>query len=101
MLVTGGSEWLRSTHQAADVFTAVEHERVVLPEPDCIVRASFLVRFSDSKKRRTIKIIGQQQAERGAGWRYGADGKVAGRAQVSSSNASSDEQESEGVLASA
>jgi hypothetical protein len=36
----------------------VENERVVLPEAESLVRASFLVRFSDSKKRRTIKILG-------------------------------------------
>lgn len=56
--LTGGRDWLRQTHHAPDLFTVVEHERVQLPEPDCLVRASFLVRFSDSKKRRMIKIMG-------------------------------------------
>ena len=61
ILAAAGSEWLRSTHHASDLFTAVENERVVLPEPECLVRASFLVRFSDSKKRRTIKILGSNK----------------------------------------
>lgn len=61
ILAASGSEWLRSTHHASDLFTAVENERVVLPEPECLVRASFLVRFSDSKKRRTIKILGSNK----------------------------------------
>lgn len=59
--LTGGRDWLRQTHHAEDLFTAIEHERVILPEPDCLVRASFLVRFSDSKKRRTIKILGSNK----------------------------------------
>ena len=61
ILAAAGSEWLRSTHHASDLFTAVENERVVLPEAECLVRASFLVRFSDSKKRRTIKILGSNK----------------------------------------
>ncbi len=55
---SGGKDWLRTSYLAPDVFTTVEQERVVLPEADFLVRASFLVRFSDSKKRRTIKIMG-------------------------------------------
>ncbi|MDD1748269.1 MAG: hypothetical protein LUO89_00165 [Methanothrix sp.] len=100
VLVAGGSEWLRSTHNAADLFTAVEHERVVLPEADCIVRASFLVRFSDSKKRRTIKIMGSNKLS------VVRDGDTAlmekwldARGFISKRN--SNEPESEGVLASA
>lgn len=58
---TGGRDWLRVAYQASDVFTMVEHERVVLPEADLLVRASFSVRFSDSKKQRTIKIIGSNK----------------------------------------
>ena len=100
VLVVGGSEWLRSTHNAADLFTAVEHERVVLPEPDCIVRASFLVRFSDSKKRRTIKIMGSNKLS------VVRDGDTALMEKWLDARGfiikrSSDEQESEGVLASA
>lgn len=59
--LTGGRDWLRQTHNAPDLFTAIERERVVLPEPDCLVRASFLVRFSDSRKRRMIKIMGSNR----------------------------------------
>lgn len=59
--LTGGRDWLRQTHHAEDLFTVVEAERVLLPEPDCLVRASFLVRFSDSKKRRTIKVMGSNK----------------------------------------
>ncbi len=59
--LTGGRDWLRQTHNAGDLFTIVENERVVLPEPSCLVRASFLVRFSDSKKRRTIKVMGSNK----------------------------------------
>lgn len=59
--LTAGRDWLRQTHHAADLFTVIEQERVLLPEPDCLVRASFLVQFSDSKKRRTIKILGSNK----------------------------------------
>lgn len=59
--LTGGKDWLRVSYQAPDVFTTIDQERVELPEPDCLVRASFLVRFSDSKKRRTIKILGSNR----------------------------------------
>jgi hypothetical protein len=59
--LTGGRDWLRQTHHAEDLFNAIEHERVVLPAAECLVRASFLVRFSDSKKRRTIKILGSNK----------------------------------------
>jgi hypothetical protein len=59
--LTGGRDWLRQVHHCQDLFTAVEHERVVLPEAECLVRANFLVRFSDSKKRRTIKILGSNK----------------------------------------
>lgn len=59
--LTGGRHYLRQTHNAEDLFTIIEQERVVLPETDCLVRASFLVRFSDSKKRRTIKIMGSNK----------------------------------------
>jgi hypothetical protein len=59
--LTGGRDWLRQTHHAEDLFHAIEHERVVLPAAECLVRASFLVRFSDSKKRRTIKILGSNK----------------------------------------
>jgi hypothetical protein len=58
---TGGRDWLRIGYQAADVFTAVEEEKVVLPEAELLVRASFSVSFSDSKKRRTIKILGSNK----------------------------------------
>lgn len=58
---TGGRDWLRQTQQAWDLFTLIEQERVVLPEVDWLVRASFLVRFSDSKKRRMIKILGSNK----------------------------------------
>ena len=51
ILAASGSEWLRSTHHASDLFTAVENERVVLPEAECLVRASFLVRFSETSCR--------------------------------------------------
>jgi len=54
----GGRDWLRVSYQAPDVFTKVEEEKVLLPEPDLLVRASFSVRFSDSKKHRTVKILG-------------------------------------------
>ncbi len=55
---TGGRDWLRVSYQAPDVFTKVEEEKVILPEADLLVRASFSVRFTDSKKHRTIKILG-------------------------------------------
>jgi hypothetical protein len=58
---TGGRDWLRLTYQAPDVFTTIEQEKMVLPEADLLVRASFSVRFSDSKKHRTIKIIGSNK----------------------------------------
>ena len=72
----------------------------VLPEPDCIVRASFLVRFSDSKKRRTIKIMGSNKLS------VVRDGDTALMEKWLDARGfiikrSSDEQESEGVLASA
>ena len=59
--LTRGRVWLRQTHHADDLFSAVEEEKVLLPEPECLVRASFLVRFSDAKKRRTIKILGSNK----------------------------------------
>jgi hypothetical protein len=59
--LVGGKDWMRTLFQAPDLFTMVEHERLVLPEPNCMVRASFLVRFSDSKKQRTIKILGSNK----------------------------------------
>lgn len=57
----GGKTYLRQTHNAEDLYTIIEQERLALPEADCLVRASFLVRFSDSKKRRTIKIMGSNK----------------------------------------
>jgi hypothetical protein len=58
---TGGGEWLRTTFQAGDLFTNIEKEKVVLPAAENLVRASFLVRFSDSAKKRTIKIMGSNK----------------------------------------
>jgi hypothetical protein len=61
VLLAGGTEWVRSTHHAPDLFAAIEGELIVLPQVQQIVRASFMVRFSDSKKRRTIKIMGSNR----------------------------------------
>ena len=82
VLVAGGSEWLRSTHQAADLFTAVEHERVVLPEPDLYCPGQFPGAVQRLEEAANHQNHGQQQAERGAGWRHGADGEMAGCARV-------------------
>jgi hypothetical protein len=60
-MFTGGRDWLRVTYQAPDLFRAIERGDIVLPEPERLVRASFLVRFSDSKKQRTIRIAGSNK----------------------------------------
>ena len=96
----GGSGWLRSTHQSADLFTAIENEQVVLPKPESLVRASFLVRFGDSKKRRTIKILGSNKLS------VVRDGDTALMERWLDARGfiikrSADEEEPEGVLASA
>lgn len=58
---TGGRDWLRVTYQSPDIFTAVERGEFVMPAGDRIVRISLLVRFSDSTKQRTVKIIGSNK----------------------------------------
>ena len=57
----GGKDWLRVTFQAPDIFTAVERGDFVLPAVDRLVRASFVVRFNDSAKQRTVKIAGSNK----------------------------------------
>ncbi|MCZ7636732.1 MAG: hypothetical protein M5U12_12285 [Verrucomicrobia bacterium] len=100
ILAASGSEWLRSTHHASDLFTAIESERVVLPDAESLVRASFLVRFSDSKKRRTIKILGSNRLS------VVRDGDTALMERWLDARGfilkrSADEQEPDGILASA
>jgi hypothetical protein len=58
---SGGKDWLRVTFQAPDIFTAIERGDFVLPAVDRLVRASFVVRFSDSAKQRTVKIAGSNK----------------------------------------
>lgn len=58
---SGGRDWLRVTHQSGDLFNAIEQGRVVLSDASSLVRAGFLVRFSDSKKQRMVKIIGSNK----------------------------------------
>lgn len=60
-IYSSGGDWLRTVHQSADIFTTIEDERVILPEAEYIVRATFLVRFSDSTKERRIKIMGSNK----------------------------------------
>ena len=55
---TGGRDWLRVRYHAGDLFNLIEDETVVLPDKQSLVRASFLVRFTDAKKQRTVKILG-------------------------------------------
>ncbi|HNQ90533.1 MAG TPA: hypothetical protein PKM73_18115 [Verrucomicrobiota bacterium] len=100
ILAASGNEWLRSTHHASDLFTAIETERVLLPDAESLVRASFLVRFSDSKKRRTIKILGSNRLS------VVRDGDTALMERWLDARGfilkrSADEQEPQGVLASA
>ena len=48
--ISGGKKWVRKTFEAPDIFDAIDDGEFSLPNPDCIVRATFLVRFKDSKK---------------------------------------------------
>jgi hypothetical protein len=57
----GGKDWMRTTWNAPDLFTKVEKERLALPPASMLVRASFKIRFSDSRKERTVKIIGSNK----------------------------------------
>lgn len=60
-MFTGGRDWLRITFQAPDIFTALERGEFTMPGADRLVRASFVVRFSDSTKQRTVKIAGSNK----------------------------------------
>jgi len=58
---SGGNDWLRETCEAPDLFSKIEGGAVRLPAPELLVRATFLVRFKDSKKRRTVTIAGSNR----------------------------------------
>jgi hypothetical protein len=57
----GGKDWLRETYEAPDLFSKIESGAVRLPAPELLVRATFLVRFKDSKKQRTVTIAGSNR----------------------------------------
>jgi hypothetical protein len=52
---------LRKTYRSDDLFDSIKAGDVVMPPADQIVGASLLVRFSDSAKQRTVKIIGSNK----------------------------------------
>jgi hypothetical protein len=52
---------LRITYRSDDLFDSIKAGDVVMPPADQIVGASFLVRFSDSAKQRTVKIVGSNK----------------------------------------
>ena len=55
----GGRNRLRITYRSDDIFDAIKQGDMVMPPADQIVRACFLVRFIDSTKQRTVKILGR------------------------------------------
>lgn len=57
----GGKKWLRHTFEAPDVFDAIDDGDFSFPAPDMIVRATFLIRFKDSRKQRTVTIAGSNR----------------------------------------
>jgi hypothetical protein len=57
----GGKKWLRHTFDAPDVFDAIDDGDFSLPAADLIVRATFLIRFKDSRKQRTVTIAGSNR----------------------------------------
>lgn len=61
ILTRRGQRWLRTTHQSADVFDDLEDGSITRPFVEQIVRATFVVRFSDSTKQRTVKIMGSNK----------------------------------------
>lgn len=60
-----GLVWEREIHKADDVFTAFEDRVFEIPKLYDITRASFKVRFSDSKKARTVTIRPSNNAQYG------------------------------------
>lgn len=61
MLTRRGQRWLRTTHQSADVFDDLEDGSIAPPFVEQIVRATFVIRFSDSVKQRTVRIMGSNK----------------------------------------
>lgn len=61
VLARRGKRWLRTTQQSEDIFDALEDGSIALPSVEQIVRATFVVRFSDSTKQRTVKIMGSNK----------------------------------------
>jgi len=57
----GGKKWLRHTFEAPDIFDAIDDGDFSLPSADRIVRATFLIRFKDSRKQRTMSIAGSNR----------------------------------------
>ena len=57
----GGKHWLRVTYQSDDVFAAIARGEFVMPPLEQMVRVSFVIRFSDSAKKRTVKLIGSNK----------------------------------------
>lgn len=60
-LLSGGNDWLRETYEAPDLFSKIESGAVRLPAADLLVRATFQVRFKDSKKQRKVTIAGSNR----------------------------------------
>ena len=58
-----GKPWQRITRRSDDVFLLVEKELFKWPSVDRITRATFEVRFKDSKKVRRVTIIGSNKAQ--------------------------------------
>ncbi len=56
-----GSDWLRLTVNAPDLFGPVGRGDVTLPGVEGLVRATFELRFKDSKKRRTLTVAGSNR----------------------------------------
>ena len=69
-LFYAGKPWQRITRRSDDVFLLVEKELFKWPSVDRITRATFEVRFKDSKKVRRVTIIGSNKAQ------YGRDGDM-------------------------
>lgn len=57
----GGKKWLRNTYETPNVFDAIDDGEFSLPAADRIVRATFRIRFKDSRKQRTVTIAGSNQ----------------------------------------
>ena len=52
---------MRETYEAPDLFSKIESGAVRLPAADLLVRATFQVRFKDSKKQRKVTIAGSNR----------------------------------------